>query len=257
MVGKTKSKVILMWDEPAILKPLGAVGKFYHNTLAKISARQACLHFCSTKKLQEELYRRLKISARYSPHAIYLPDYGPSKNPYRNRTAVYLGNLYPLWDHDIVFKAAKILSSQPVSWDVAVIGTGPEQELWERYIIEHNVRNVKMLGRKTGEQLWSHLKHAQLLLFPIRKTLSNLTRCPSKTYAYAQTGRPVLTCDVGEVSELLGRKGIYVEANEIAFAEKMREIMAAQPLSDIDYNLSEHTWARRADDLINQLKSHY
>jgi glycosyltransferase involved in cell wall biosynthesis len=94
-----------------------------------------------------------------------------------------------------------------------------------------------------------------VLLFPIRETLLNLCRCPSKTFAYVQAKRPVIANRVGEVAEVLGDKGIYVEPTPQSFADAIERAMSSPEVErDIEYDLSNLTWSARADALLAELK---
>jgi glycosyltransferase involved in cell wall biosynthesis len=243
-----------MWDEPSIAKPSSLPRSLYEELIAKFLVRQAHVHFAATKTLVLELAKRFRIRAEYAPHATYLAEMPKTISPYTSPTAVYLGNLYSLWDHDIIFEAARHLARRGKRPAIAIIGSGPEELKWKRFVAEHQLYNIQMLGRKTGVDLWSHLSHAHVLLFPIRNNLSNLTRCPSKTYAYAQTKRPIITCPVGEVAELLGDKASYVDANALSFALAIERSLQAETQNEIDYNLEAHTWDVRADSLLRRLE---
>ena len=114
-------------------------------------------------------------------------------------TAVYLGNLYDsVYDHDLVLHAMKILRDERGKTPpLYVIGSGPDQEKWARWVSDENLTNVTLTGFLTGDDLWRHVRHGHVLLFPIRPTLQNLCRCPSKTFAYAQArGRSSRTASV-------------------------------------------------------------
>jgi glycosyltransferase involved in cell wall biosynthesis len=174
-------------------------------------------------------------------------------SPYTSPTAVYLGNLYPLWDHDIIFEAARILAERGKKPAIVIIGSGPEEAKWRQYVADHKLCNVQMVGRKTGTDLWQHISHAHVLLFPIRRNLTNLTRCPSKTYAYAQTNRPIITSPVGEVAELLGSRASYVPSDPHSFAAAIDAALQAPSHDGIDYDLKEHTWDIRAGNLLQRL----
>ncbi len=96
------------------------------------------------------------------------------------------------------------------------------------------------------------LRHAHALLFPIRDTILNRARCPSKTFAYAQARRPVITNRVGEVPEVLGERARYVEISAEGFERAMEEAMRERR-DDIDYNVEAHNWGARAQTLIDAL----
>jgi glycosyltransferase involved in cell wall biosynthesis len=249
------TKIVAMWDEPMVLKPLGVIKRIYEERLAQSLIHRADYHFAATEKLRQKLQKRYGIDAIYMPHAAYLPQYPQVTSPFDQPTAVYMGNLYPLFDHDVIFDAARLLAQEGKQPAIVVIGQGPEQEKWQRFIAEHRLDNVKLLGYMSGVELWGRLRHAQVLLFPIRDTLANLTRCPSKTFAYAQARRPTITNRVGEVARVLGDNATYIECTPEAFARAIAQAMSG-PLGDVDYQVERENWDDRAATLIRALSGH-
>jgi len=77
--------------------------------------------------------------------------------------------------------------------------------------------------------------------------------CPSKTFAYAQEKRPILTCRFREVAISFGESARYLKPTSEAFSGKVRAIFS-EPAPDMDYAPESHTWARRADTLLSRLR---
>jgi glycosyltransferase involved in cell wall biosynthesis len=192
----------------------------------------------------------------YLPYATYLGARDRNvPNPYSEPTAVYMGNLYPAYDHDLLIDAAAILKQRGKLPAIQIIGGGPELEPLRTKVRELGVR-VDLPGFVSGDELWRHLVHAHVLVFPIRPTILNLARCPSKTFAYAQTGRPVIANAVGEVVEVLGRGTDwprYVDPTPQAFADALERVMDAPRARDVDYHLEHQNWDERARTLLEAI----
>src|SRR3954468_16055337 len=107
----------------------------------------------------------------------------------------------------------------------------------------------------SGVDMRRWLRFELVLQFPIRDTLANLTRCPSKTFAYAQARRPTVTNRVGEVAQVLGDNATYIECTPAAFARAIEQTMAG-PLADVDYQVERQNWDDRAATLIRALSGH-
>jgi glycosyltransferase involved in cell wall biosynthesis len=165
-----------------------------------------------------------------------------------------MGNLYPLYDHDLLFEAARILKGRGKQPKIAILGGGPDLEKWRAFVREHGLSNVTVAGFVSGESLWRHLRHAHVLLLPIRTNILNLCRCPSKTFAYAQSRRPIIANRVGEVAELLRDRAIYVDQTPQAFADAIDRAMS-EPQPDVEYDLHDPTWKSRTDDLLKLLNA--
>jgi glycosyltransferase involved in cell wall biosynthesis len=165
-----------------------------------------------------------------------------------------MGNLHHDGDHDILIDAWTILQSQGDAPDLCIIGGGPCLESVKSDVEQRGLTQIKFLGYLPVQENQNYLHHAHGLLFPIRDTIGNQMRCPSKTFAYMQAGRPIVTCRVGEVAEALGDQGIYVEPTPETFAQKVLELFQ-QPPQTVVYDLERHTWEARAKDLLRAIQA--
>jgi glycosyltransferase involved in cell wall biosynthesis len=163
-----------------------------------------------------------------------------------------MGNLFPAYDHDLLFSAAVQLKARGKTPRLTILGHGPDLEKWQAFVREHGLSNVEVPGFTTGEELWRRLRYAHVLLFPIRETIVNLARCPSKTFAYAQARRPVIANRVGEIPEVLGEHATYVEPTAGAFAAAIEDAMGREQ-PNVEYGVERHNWSSRADALLAAL----
>jgi glycosyltransferase involved in cell wall biosynthesis len=136
---------------------------------------------------------------------------------------------------------------------MTILGEGPELEKWRAFVREHGLQKVNVAGFVTGDDLWRRLRHAHVLLFPIREHILNLCRCPSKTFAYAQARRPVITNRVGEIPAVLQDRAQYVECTAEAYADAIEGAIRTVPLADVDYRIDRHNWSARTADLLAAL----
>jgi glycosyltransferase involved in cell wall biosynthesis len=164
-----------------------------------------------------------------------------------------MGNLFPAYDQDLIFEAARILKSRGQRPHMSILGGGPDLEKWRAFVREHGLEHVDVAGYVTGDELWRRLRHAHVLLFPIRENILNLCRCPSKTFAYAQAQRPVITNRVGEIPAVLEDKAEYVQPTPEAFADAIEHAMRRVHVADVDYRVEEHNWSARTDQLLKAL----
>jgi glycosyltransferase involved in cell wall biosynthesis len=82
----------------------------------------------------------------------------------------------------------------------------------------------------------------------------NSARCPFKCFQFAQSGRPVITSDVGEVRSILGDLATYVEPTAEGYAEGIERCLSAGRQGDLQYDLASHRWELRAMDLARALE---
>ena len=241
-------KVVGDWDEWPAKRPNAffkrTLGKFLDRWLRKRSTQR----FVASKYMRDE-FDKLGTPAIYLPYATYLQPQSETASPYTSRTFVYMGNLYPAYDHDLLFEAAELLQQRGLYPNIDFIGSGPDEQRWREFIAKRALGNVNIRGYVSGPELWARLRHAHVLVFPIRDGLLNRCRCPSKTYSYAQARRPILTNRVGEVPAVLGEKATYVDCTAKAFADAIATMMK-QTLPDVDYGIERHNWGERVTTLL-------
>ena len=212
----------------------------------------AAVTVVASRALQVFMSRHHRIDALYLPYAAYLTPLEDGPNPFAKPTAVYMGNLMPDFDHDLVIDAWELLQQRGNPLHLCILGGGPQLETVRADVRDRRLTNVTVAGYVTGQPLWDHLRHADLLLFPIRDTAGNRSRCPSKTFAYMQARRPVLANPVGEVAEALGPLGWYIEPTSHAFADAVDSLAGERP-ADVEYPLACHQWSARASTLLERL----
>jgi glycosyltransferase involved in cell wall biosynthesis len=251
----SKWRVVGDWDEWPAMRPFGFVRHSMEVYLDHWLRSRAALVVVASRYLQEQFHQRYGLQATYIPYAAYLPDHPPTTSPFAQPTAVYMGNLYPAYDHDLLFQAALELKARGRSYPMTFLGQGPDLEKWRAFVKDNDLPHLDVAGFTTGEELWRRLRHAHVLLFPIRPTLLNLARCPSKTFAYAQARRPVITNRVGEIPEVLGDQATYVDTTPQAFAAAIDDAMSHTELADVDYGIERHNWSARTDTLLAALNS--
>jgi glycosyltransferase involved in cell wall biosynthesis len=254
LVGKCRQKFFSDWDE----WPAKRVGVYSTPRLMMEKyfdywcRRRGFIRPVASKYLQRG-FAELGYDSVYIPYATYLQREPDGESPFTEPTLVYVGNLYVTYDHDLILEAAKILKARGESPRIAILGSGPDLERCQAFISDNGLDNVEMKGHTTGGLLWRHIRHARALMFPIRETILNLARCPSKTFAYAQARRPILAGKVGEVAEVLGDKAIYVPSEPEAWARAIHDMMQPGDRPDVDYQVEKHNWSERCDRLLAAL----
>lgn len=245
-------RLVCDWDEWPTQRDFPFFRLMLERYLDRWCRKNAFLRVVASRYMQEQ-FRKLGSEATYLPYATYLSHHEDGVSPLATPTLIYMGNLWPEFDHDLLLEAARILKGRGKSPRIEVLGDGPERARCESIIREHGLDNVVLAGFLTGDELWRRLRHAHALAFPIRPKSVNLSRCPSKTFAYAQTQRPILACRVGEVAEVLQDNATYVEPDGAAWAEAIDRVMSAPALPDRDYHIEQHNWSERTDRLLDAL----
>jgi len=255
LAGMENQKIVGDWDEwPARREQLAWHRLMREKFLDRWLRNSSTLVVVASRYLQRQFKEQFKLDAAYIPYATYLQQSPDGDSPHAGPTAVYMGSFYPIYDHDLLLEAAKLLKQRGQTPHITLVGDGEDMPKMREFVAQNDLTNVHLVGYQSGDSLWRHLRHARLLLFPIRETLLNLCRCPSKTFAYVQAKRPVIANKVGEVAEVLGEQGIYVEPTSQSFADAIQRAMSDPQIErDIEYDLSNLTWSARADALLAEL----
>jgi glycosyltransferase involved in cell wall biosynthesis len=251
-----RGKVIADWDMWQSRSPAPPIKKVLSLAADRWARRHARLCVVASRYLQDEFRKQFGIDAAYVPFAPYIePHRADGQSPYDEPTAVYMGNIYDgVYDHDLLFHAAKLLAGRGKRPRMCFLGEGPQRARWQEWVRDNGLEsNVNLPGFLVGDELWRHLRHAAVLLFPIRPTLQNLCRCPSKHLAYAQARRPIIANRLPEIEQVLRDQAVWVDTSPEAFADAI-EAAVSSPGPDIVYDLSRQTWADRTDDLLTALR---
>ena len=253
-LGNKDLRIVGEWDEPPVWRDYGFARHAVEVAMDRwLRARADRIVVC-TKYIQDHFRDAHGLDVPYIPHATYLPSYPDGESPFAAPTAVYMGNFFPAWDHDILFEAARLLARRGQHPRITFLGTGPDMGKWQAFVRDNNLHNVTLAGFVTGEAMWRHLRHARVSLFPIRDTRLNKARCPSKIFAYAQARRPTIANRVGEVPQVLGEGATYVECTPEAFADAIGAAMSGPHPPDVEYHAERHNYADRADRLLAVLE---
>lgn len=250
LVG-SRWKVVADYDEWPAGRPHTFARRKWEEFLERWANRRAAHVIVCSRYLQDTFERRHHRRPEYIPYATHLAEHADAASPFHEPTAVYMGTFSKPYDLDLLFGAAKVLADRGCKPRMCFMGNGPQFEMWQTFLSENRLDNVELTGRLTGIELWRRLRHAHVLLFPIRPSVPNLSRCPSKTYSYAQARRPVIVNRTGEIPAVLGDLATYVDCTPESFAEGIEQAMRSPVLPDIDYGVERHNWGARADQLLD------
>jgi len=224
----SSSRVIGEFDEPEILKSQSPVRKFIAHVLHWWFVRRCVVKITATKYFQTHVF-----NSHYIPHAQYISVPKIQKQVQCQFDLAYLGNLYSLWDHDLIFDGLARAQRANYVPKTAIIGSGPEYNKWVHFCKVHELQNVFFLGFMELSQYLPILAETNILLFPMRDTPINKSRCPSKLFSYAAANRPILAHRVGEICGLVPESPYLVDPDVdlISVASKLNS-----RLPSVNYN---------------------
>jgi glycosyltransferase involved in cell wall biosynthesis len=225
----TRHQVVGEWDEPRILAPQGFLSKALSYLLHSWLLKRALIRISCTNAFLDYL-----PGATYIPHGQYVSRIGYQPNLSEGEYFVYLGNLFPLFDHELLIQGLDAAAQRGFFPKLLIIGGGPDLELWKSFAKSRNLTNLKFLGYCSVDEWMPILMGAQALLFPMRDTPLNRCRCSSKIFAYLAAGRPIVAHGVGEASELLANKAYLANPGQDLIALLEQKVYQNLKMND-DY----------------------
>lgn len=250
LVG-SRWKMVADYDEWPAGRPHRFLRKKREQFFEAWAVRRAAHVIACSRYLQRQFEAAHGRKVAYIPYAVDLEERPESPSPFAEPTAVYMGTFSKPYDLDLLFHAAKILADEGLKPRMCFVGKGPQWEMWKAYVKDNGLDNIELTGWLDESAMGSRLRHAHVLLFPIRPSIPNLARCPFKTYFYAKARRPIIVNRTGEVPAVLGDLATYVECTPEGFAAAIGGAMRTPTLPDTDYHVERHNWAARTDELLS------
>ena len=106
-------------------------------------------------------------------------------------------------------------------------------------------------------QLKDLLAQASAFVCPLRDTVQDKARCPSKLFIYAMYQRPVITCPIGEALEVYGRDyAFYYSPGDVSgMAACLQSALSWDGDTKRLPTPADHTWEARAKELDRMLEA--
>lgn len=193
----SKNLVVGEWDEPPILRPQAFFLKILAYILHFWLINRSSLHISCTRAFMNHL-----PNAIYIPHGQYVEKFHSEASVSVGDYYAYLGNFYPLWDHELIIKWVESAAYRGYRPNIVMVGSGPDLKKWQDYALTKGLSNIKFPGHLNVDEWMPIMSGAIALLFPMRDTPLNRCRCSSKIFAYLAAKRPIVGHEVGEILEL-------------------------------------------------------
>jgi glycosyltransferase involved in cell wall biosynthesis len=226
-------------------------------------------HVCASRYL-EQIYQkrqgRLGLNApiHYSPYAFHsgvlrsdLRSSGEISRRYGDgkKNILYMGSFwenYGIWDMLDVFRD---LASERTDFRVLLMGKGPAKEAAQRWIVECGFSDrIIILGFVAEEELAEYFSLAHAFVCPLRDTVQDWARCPSKLYMYLPFKKPVVTSPIGEALELFGRiySFFYRPGDRAELKQALRRVLECNDIKNLP-EPADHSWEARVSGFLEWL----
>jgi glycosyltransferase involved in cell wall biosynthesis len=164
----------------------------------------------------------------------------------------YLGNIYQR-DANLLFDT--LLRLEHSETKLIMVGD-PGCE------VRDSVRErVTVTGRLPFDEMLDYLSACDVLALPLSDTIANRGRWPSKVNEYVAVGRPTVSCDVGDVANLLRDNdiGLLVKPEATEFAARLDELLGdperAKAMGNRAREVAQTTYSQEA--IADKLEEFY
>lgn len=141
---------------------------------------------------------------------------------------VFAGNMGFAQALDTVVEAAQQLSDLP-EVQFVFIGDGVDEARLRQMVVQHQVGNVRFLGRQPAKRMPHFFALADVLLVHLKRDPLFEITIPSKTLAYMACGRPILMAVAGDAADVVRDAGaglICAPQDSKALADAVRTLYA-------------------------------
>jgi glycosyltransferase involved in cell wall biosynthesis len=228
-------------------------------------------HICASRYLEKLYKKRISLLRRgtpvhYSPYAYTNELIEQPKrilndlySQYSGVTVfLYMGSFwenYGFWDMLYVFRD---LYYEHDNFQAMLMGRGPEKEKGIKWLEENGISDrITILGYIPEEDLSSYFELADAFICPLRETIQDKARCPSKLFMYLPFGKPIITCRIGEAFELFGNDGLYYNPGDRGGLKSCLEGVLGGVHAQSNVSLSEHSWEARTRKFLEWMEEAY
>lgn len=181
--------------------------------------------------------------------------------PRDKKIIMYTGSfyLYAWKGVDVLLAAAGYLSEKYL-----VVLIGANEAEYDEVNLRYQSPNIHIITRKQHREIPYYLKASDVLVLPNKKgnITSECYTSPLKLFEYMASGVPIVASRLASVQEVLSEgNSCLVEPNDaqelasgikmVVASEEYAKKIAAQARIDV----TEHTWLKRAERIINFIQS--
>ena len=252
-----KTKFIFELNE---LNSVFAQHRWFWRAAERIGLRECDIQVCASRMLEAYVKQkceenRLCRKIIYSPYAY--PPYlmrTEHKNA-RTMMIVFMAALYKEYGIHDVLTATHELIDEGLDLSLLIVGGGPELESSLACVDQWGVENrIKLLGFVPEEEINAVFSNADVFVAPMRDTLQDKYRCPSKMFYYIAYGKPIVTCKIGNPYDILSDKGFYYEPENVSsMKDAIKRALSARSFTYPDGFVSKHSWMARAQQFLSEL----
>jgi glycosyltransferase involved in cell wall biosynthesis len=165
-----------------------------------------------------------------------------------------LGYIGVLSDYKLDFTLVTKCAMARPDWNWIFIGEEPERQASAHVVHLRTLPNVYFLGYKSYDILPDYLREIDIAVLPNLTTGYMSGVFPMKLYEYLAAGKPVISTPIDALADL-GDIIAMAQGASLWIAEIEKKLaLVTQPIDLDDPNLSEFSWDKRLDRMLEVLK---
>ena len=220
----------------------------WENTHILCASKYLESHFASA---MESWHNKRRLC--YSPYA-YPPYLTPTDTPRKStKKVLFMASLWRGYGIYDVMEAYLKVRNQMEGVELEVLGNGPERRNVERWVVDHGLSSsIHIRGYVAESELNGYFSQADVFIAPLRDSIQDRARCPSKLFYYIPYNKPIVTCMIGDPYETLGDEGFYYVPEDIdSMAHAiMSGLLASDTFSYPKGFVARHSWTARAESFL-------
>ncbi len=160
----------------------------------------------------------------------------------------YIGQLHGVQYAGLFLEAAGIVSQHEDKACFMVIGEGYLRPVLEEFCRKAGLKNVVFTGHVPHSEINRYIACSDICVASFEDNLATRCKSPLKIVEYLSSGKPVVACDTGEVSQMVGDAGLLVKPGSASrLAEGIIKLISDSALR---MSLGEKS-RKRAEDIYN------
>jgi glycosyltransferase involved in cell wall biosynthesis len=165
------------------------------------------------------------------------------------KIVLYSGGWWENYGFHEMLRAAEVLLRSRNDFVFVLSGRGPEEASGRAWIRDQGLQNhVHLVGYLPSDELEGLMDASTVFLSPLRDTVQDRARCPSKIFLYMQHRRPIVTASVGEALEYFSDCRFHYQSGDYyQMARVVGDALDAGDNWSPNYDPTLHTWRERVD----------
>jgi glycosyltransferase involved in cell wall biosynthesis len=166
---------------------------------------------------------------------------------------LYMGTLSVNYGILDILRAIKQLRGRRSDFNFYVLGSGRHAEQARRTANDEGVSEyTKFMGFVAEEHLGAWFSEADVFVAPLKDTVQDKARCPSKVYMYLPFQKPIVSCKIGDPYHTLGSDGFYYEPGDVnGLAMALDNALDhSEHWSPRFVQVEQHSWEARTEQFL-------